>query len=103
MVASSRTAALMEGRIFLHDRRHSRSRFNRRTQSVVVGPFGQLLLNWFVPFYASVADEDDSMGVKCDVVFVGDEYDGVALLVQPLEQSHDFVAGGRIEVSGRFV
>ncbi len=64
---------------------------------------GQLFLNCFVAFYASVADEDDSMGVKCDVVFVGNEYDGVALLVQPLEQPHDFVAGRCIEVSGRFV
>src|SRR3954466_15318956 len=47
-----------------------------------------LLLNWFVPLYASVTDENDSVGVKCDVVFVGDENNGVALLVQPLEQRH---------------
>ncbi len=43
------------------------------------------------------------MGVQCDIVFVGDEHDGVALLVEAFEERHDFVAGGGVEVAGRFV
>ncbi len=38
-----------------------------------------------------------------DIVLVRDQHDGVALLVEPLEQPHDFDTGRAVEVSGRFV
>jgi hypothetical protein len=38
-----------------------------------------------------------------DIVLVRHQDDGVALLVQTLEQAHDFVARGRVQVSGRLV
>ena len=45
-----------------------------------------VLLDSFVFFDFAVADVDDAVGVQGDVVFVGDQYDGVALLIQPLEE-----------------
>ena len=59
--------------------------------------------NLFVFGDLTVANEDDAMRVHGDVVLVRDQHDGVALLMQPLEQRHDFVAGGGIEVAGRLV
>ena len=38
-----------------------------------------------------------------DVGLVGDENDGVALLIETLEKRHDFFAGFGIEVPGRLV
>ena len=43
------------------------------------------------------------MGVESDIVFVGNEDDGITLLVEALEEAHDFIAGGGIEVAGGFV
>ena len=56
-----------------------------------------------VLFDLAVADVDDAVSVHGDIVLVRDQYDGVALLVQALEQRHDFVAGRGIEVAGRLV
>ena len=41
----------------------------------------------FVFFDFAVADVDDAVGVHGDIVLVGHQHDGVALLVQPLEQA----------------
>ena len=38
-----------------------------------------------------------------DVVLVGDQHDRLALFIQVLEQRHDLLAGGRIEITGRLV
>ena len=43
------------------------------------------------------------MGVQGDVVLVRDQNNRVALLMEPLEQRHNFVAGGGIQVAGGFV
>ena len=43
------------------------------------------------------------MRVFGDVVFVGDQHDGVAFAMQAIEERHDLVAGLRVEVAGRFV
>src|SRR5437868_11527424 len=51
----------------------------------------------------TVPDMDDAMSVERDVVFVGDEDDRVALVVQALEERHNLVAGRGVEVAGRFV
>ena len=44
-----------------------------------------------------------AVGVHGDIVLVSDQDDGVALLVEALEQRHDFVAGGGVEVAGGLV
>src|SRR5262245_65569130 len=51
----------------------------------------------------AVADEDRAVRVVRDVALVRDQDDRVALIVQPLEQLHDLLAGGRVEVAGRLV
>ena len=43
------------------------------------------------------------MRVCCDVRFVGDEDDGVALFVQARKQRHNFFAGLRIKIAGGLV
>ena len=58
---------------------------------------------FLVFFDFAVAHVDDAVGVQGDIVFVGDEHDGVALLVEAFEQRHDFVTGGGIEVAGGLV
>src|SRR5262245_14220602 len=45
-----------------------------------------------------VADVDRAVRVLRDVALVGDEDDGVAVLVELLEQPHDLLARGRVEV-----
>ena len=62
-----------------------------------------LLLDQFVLLDLSVANEDDAVRMQRDVVLVRDQDDRVALLVQALEQRHDFVAGRGVEVAGRLV
>src|SRR5262249_53899505 len=47
----------------------------------------------------SVADVDRAVRVLRDVALVGDDDDGVAVLVQLLEQPHDLLARGRVEVA----
>ena len=44
-----------------------------------------------------------AVSVSGDIVLVGHEHDGVAVLVEALEKRHDFVAGSRIQGSGGFV
>ena len=43
------------------------------------------------------------MGVGCDIELVGDEDDGVTLLLEPIEDAHDFPAGLGIQVARRLV
>ena len=50
-----------------------------------------------------VADGNDAVGVLGDVRLVGDENDGVALSVEVVKQTHDFVAGAGVEVAGGLV
>src|SRR5438045_3328098 len=51
----------------------------------------------------AVADVDGAMGMVGDVALVGDHDDRVALAVQLLEQPHDLLAGGGVEVAGGLV
>src|SRR5271165_1654964 len=60
---------------------------------------GRLLIAEDLP----VADVDDAVGILGDVVFVSDEDDVVALLVESVEQRHDLYPGLRIEVAGGLV
>ena len=46
---------------------------------------------------------DDPLGVFGDVTLVGHHQDGVALVLQALEQPHYLLAGLAVEVAGRFV
>src|SRR4029077_7361693 len=57
----------------------------------------------FVFFDFAVAEADHAVCVQCDVSFVGDKNDRVALLMQAREKSHDFFAGLRVEVAGGLV
>ncbi len=43
------------------------------------------------------------MSVHGDIVLVRDQHDGVALLVQPLEQAHDFDTGRGVQISSGLV
>src|ERR1039457_3855612 len=71
----------------------------RRKFGIVPG----LLPDSFVLLDFAVADVDDAVGVQGDIVFVGHQDDGIALLVEAFEEAHDFVAGGGIEVAGGLV
>src|ERR1019366_6331351 len=51
----------------------------------------------------AVANVDDAMRVLGDIVLVGDQDDGVALIVQTIEQRHNFHAGLRVQVAGGLV
>ncbi len=51
------------------------------------GKLKHALPDSFVFFDFAVADVDDAPGVLGDVVLVGDQHDGVALLVEALEQA----------------
>ncbi len=64
---------------------------------------GKLLLNPLVPLNLSVTYVNYAVGVHGDVVLMGYEHDRISLLVQAVEQAHDFVAGGRIKVPGRLI
>src|SRR5438552_10852830 len=65
------------------------------------GGFRGLVLSLsFVPGDHAVFDEDHAVGVFGDVVFVGDQHDGIAFRLQAIEQRHDLVAGLRVEVAG---
>src|SRR5439155_13350629 len=57
----------------------------------------------FVAVNLAVANVNDAMGARCDVVLVGDQNDSVACPLQPVEQVHDFDAGSRVQVAGRLV
>jgi hypothetical protein len=49
-----------------------------------------------VPFDHAILDVDDAVGVLGDVLFMGDQDDGVALGLQAVEQRHDVGAGLRV-------
>ena len=61
------------------------------------------LLDLLVFFHAAVAELDDPVGVQGDVGFVGDQNNGVPLLMEQVEQGHDFVSGGGVEIAGGLV
>ena len=56
-----------------------------------------------VVFDLAVADVDGAIGVRGHVGLVRDDDDGVARLVEPLEDAHDLDAGLRIEIAGGLV
>jgi hypothetical protein len=49
-----------------------------------------------VPFDHAIFDINDAVGVLGDVLFMGDQDDGVALGLQAVEQRHDVGAGLRV-------
>lgn len=57
----------------------------------------------FVAVDAAVTDVNDAMSVHGNVEFMSNQDNGVALLVELLEQSHDFNAGSRIESAGGLI
>jgi len=61
------------------------------------------LLDALVLFDFAVAQTDDAVGMLRDVRFVGHQDDGIAFAMKPRKKCHDFLAGLRIEVSGRLV
>src|SRR5437868_14965542 len=50
-----------------------------------------------------VANVDDAVGARGDVLLVRDEDDGVSGLVQSLEEAHDLVRSVRVERARRLV
>src|SRR5579871_2040514 len=76
-----------------------RSNKGSRTSETYVSENGEnALFDLLVLLHFPVADVDDAVRVQRDVVFVRHQHDRVALLKQPLEQPHDFVARGRVQV-----
>ena len=73
----------------------ARRGINFATQLVVLAPL--------VAGDYAVLDVNDAVRVLGDVVFVGDQDDGVAVGLQAVQQGHDFDAGLRVEVAGGFV
>src|SRR5687768_12889366 len=62
------------------------------------------LLSYFLVFFdKSVANGNDPVRARCDVVLVRDYNDCVAFAMQPLEEIHDLHAGRRIECPGGLV
>ena len=51
----------------------------------------------------SIANSHNTAGMPGDILFVGDDDDGISMPRQIFEQSHDFDARFRIEISGRFI
>src|SRR5438270_4525996 len=69
---------------------------NRRTRPGLVG-------DGFVKLDFTVANMNYAMGMQSDVMLVRDQDDRVAFVMQALEQRHDLVAGGGVEVAGGLV
>ena len=61
------------------------------------------LLGRRVAFNQTIAQEYRAPGVPRDIGLVRNQNDRVALLIQILEERHDFFAGLRVEVSGWLV
>src|SRR5215207_685266 len=61
------------------------------------------LPDFLVLLYLAVADGDDAVRARGDVVLVRDDDDGVPLAVQPLEEGHDFRARLGVERARRLV
>src|ERR1051325_7248751 len=79
------------------------SRGYRVSNASLRGCAPRLVLDQLVLLDLSVANMDDPVRMHGDIVLMGDEYDGIPVLVQTLEYGHDFIAGGGIEVSGRLI
>src|SRR5437762_14261732 len=85
-----------------------RSLFDRREAMAMAmasekGTSGPPHLASLVRLDLAVADVDGAMRVVRDVALVGDQDDRVALAVQLLEQPHDLLPGGAVEVPGGLV
>src|SRR5262249_12618817 len=65
--------------------------------------FQALFFLAFVSGDYAILDEDNAMRILGDVMLVSDQDNRIALRLQAIEKSHDFVAGLRVEVAGRFV
>jgi len=61
------------------------------------------VLNNLIPLHLTVANEDYAVSMHCNVMFVRNNNNSVALPIQPFEQRHDFVTGRGVEVSGGLV
>src|ERR1039458_525815 len=59
-----------------------------------LGPRGLLITE-----HLSVADVDDPVGVFRNIVLVGDENNGIALLMQAIQERHNFQAGLGVKVT----
>ena len=57
----------------------------------------------FIRFHQSIAEPHNAVGIVGDVVFVRYHDDGVAAVVQVLEERHNFIGCFRIQVSGRLI
>ena len=62
-----------------------------------------LLDDLLVVLDQAVAHGDDALGVLRDVGLVRDQHDGLAAVVQLLEDAHDLFGRARVEVAGRLV
>src|SRR5271166_6911042 len=77
--------------------------YSRSAVSATIYHSASRLSDFFVALHFSVADVDHAPGVHGDVVFVGHQHDGVALVMQPGEQRHNLVAGRGIQRARGFV
>src|SRR5580704_3871183 len=64
---------------------------------------GPALPDLFVPFDLAVPNVDHAVGVHGDIVLVRHQKDRITLMIQALEQRHDFVSGRRVEGASRLV
>src|SRR5438067_7279769 len=69
----------------------------------VAGSGSGLVGDGFVKLDFTVANMNYAMGMQSDVMLVRDQDDRVAFVMQALEQRHDLVAGGGVEVPGGLV
>src|SRR5437660_12616406 len=51
----------------------------------------------------AVADSDDAVSVLCDIVFMRDHDDGIALRMQAVHERHDLVASLGVQVAGGLI
>ncbi len=57
----------------------------------------------FINLDLAVLQANDSFGVCCDLVFMGDHNDRASFVIEPLKEGHDFIRRHRIEIACRFV
>src|ERR1019366_8929929 len=79
--------------LLLRTRSHQGGSPGARRGSGTQRECGHSLPNMLVLLHLAVADMDHPMPVHSDIVLVDHQHDGVALLVEAREQTHDLVAG----------
>src|SRR5215469_7706325 len=52
---------------------------------------------------AAIAEDEHAFGELCDVVLMSDEYDGESLIVQVLQNLHNFDGSAAVEIPGGLV